>query len=292
METDDKLGAALTGMAVTAAMNILRAGQDAADRIDRNRDDLDSLRIQLREWLANGHVIRDTMPPVADLLGGVALSRQEEATPSLLPNMQKFQRPDLVNALQVAVSDFTWPPKQGEYTDSGYIKKAGELVSLGLILTYEEVRAFLHGLVLQQQPNSEQKATVFRATNALAAAVAARVTWTGAQWRAKWEQIFGPVPHVDAPSVVSMVNTLGVQALSAKDSAMVLKLTASAAVNAGTNIVKVTFGQKYAKVPAVVVSAPFGTEQLAEDSFVLVNRNALAQGDVATVSVIVGSTDG
>lgn len=291
-ETEDKLGAALTGMAVSAALHMVRQGRDATDRIDRNRDDLDALRLQVRDWLANGHVLRDTMPPVADFLSGIALSREQEPAPTLLPNFTKYSRPDLVSALQVAVPDFTWPPRQGEYTENGYIKKAGELVSLGVIVTYEEIRAILHGFVLQQQPNTEQKRALFFAANTLAAALAARVSWTHVQWRAKWEQIFGPAPHVEAPKVTAQVQTIGSQVVVAKDTAMVIKLTASAVVNAGTTVVKVTFGQKFTNVPAVIAGSVFYAEQVTEEGFVLINRTALAQGDVSTVPIVVGSTDG
>lgn len=292
--TDDKLSATLTGMAVSAAMHVIRTGNDAADRLDRNRDDIDALRARLREMETNGHWIRDSSAPVADVLGGVALAREEETTPSLLPSIQKFSRPDLLSALQASIGDFTWPPRGGEYNDAGYIKKAGELVSLGLILTYEEVRAFLHGLVLNSQPDKEVKVTIFNSASALIAAIAKRKTWTWAAWTATWERLFGGQPHLTVPSISGIAAQIAAPSLGtgSKDHGLVAKITINANLNAGSQVAKITFGTPFTNPPVVVAGGPWETASVTEKDFILVNRVAFIQGDVLQVPVVVGSTDG
>lgn len=292
--TDDKLSATLTGMAVSAAMHIVRVNNEAGDRADRNRDDIDAMRRRLREMETNGHWIRDSSAPVADVLSGVALAREEETTASLLPSIQKFSRPDLLSALQVAVGDFTWPPRGGEYNEQGYIKKAGELVSLGLILTYEEVRAFLHGLVLDKQPDKDTKASIFNSAQGLISAIAARSTWKYQDWKATWERLFGGQPHVTAPTISAIAPVIAAPSLStgSKDHALIAKITVNAALNAGTQVVKIAFGTPFKNVPVVVPGGQWNAESVTDKDFILVNRVAFIQGDNLLVPIVVGSTDG
>lgn len=292
--TDDKLSATLTGMAVSAAMHVVRAGNEQADRLDRNRDDIDALRSRLREMESNGHWIRDSSAPVADVLGGIALAREEETTPTILPSIQKFSRPDLLSALQAGIGDFTWPPKGGEYTSQGYIKKAGELVSLGLIVTYEEVRAFLHGLVLSAQPDKDTKITIFNCASALMAAIAKRKTWSWQAWTGTWERLFGGQAHTTAPTVSGLAAMIAAPSLGtgSKDHGLIVKITVNAALNAGTQVVKVTFGTPFTNPPVVVAGGQWNAESVTEKDFILVNRVAFIQGDVQLVPVVVGSTDG
>ena len=116
-------------------------------------------------------------------------------------------------------------------------------MSLGLILTFEEVRAFLHGLVLDAQPTTEQKITTFYAASELVRAIVAK-NFSRAQWKATWERLFGPQPHAAAPAVVQTLPNVTAQLLTgAKDSALVVKITVGAGgINAGTQVAKVTFG--------------------------------------------------
>ena len=292
-QTDDKLSAMLTGLATTAAVHFLRRDSDNQDRLNRSRDDIDALQRRIQDMQSNGHWLRDSSAVVADLLSGVALARSEESTPTVLPNLSQITRPQLITALQAGIGNFAWPPKEGEYTTNGYIEKAGELVSLGLILTFEEVRAFLHGLVLDAQPTTEQKITTFYAASELVRAIVAK-NFSRAQWKATWERLFGPQPHAAAPAVVQTLPNVTAQLLTgAKDSALVVKITVGAGgINAGTQVAKVTFGTSYTNVPAVIPGGPFRAEPATPQDFILMSTQAFNAGDVVNIPVIVGSTDG
>lgn len=291
--TDDNLSAMLTGMATSAAAHLLRRDTDTQNRIDQQRDDIYDLTRRLRDLMSNGHLIRDSYPVVADVLSGIALARSVESTATLLPSLDQINRPALINILQSAISNFSWPPKEGEYTSNGYIQKAGELVSLGLILTYEEVRAFLHGLVLDGSPTQAQKLQVFFAAAGLVRATADR-SFSQQGWRAVWDRLFGPAPHPNAPTVATLIPAAAVQTLAgARDSAMVVTLVVGAGgINAGVGIAKVTFGTKYTNVPAVIIGGPFRAESINNQDFVIMTTQGFAPGETATLSIIVGSTDG
>jgi hypothetical protein len=292
-DTDDKLSAVLTGMAVSAAAHVVRMSNDTQDRIDRQRDDLDGVSQQLRDLRTNGHLIRDMLPVVADLLSGVALARTEETTPSLLPSLQTINRPDLVSALTAAVDDFQWPPKPGDYTNNGYIKRAGELVSLGLILTYEEVRAFLHGLVLAGQPTKEAKTQAYLSASGLINAIIGKA-WTAAQWRATWERLFGATPHTNAPTVTLLTTAVQMQVMpGARDTALVARFTVGVGgINAGTAVARVTFGTPWTNTPAVVAGTPWQSDAVTNAEYTLTTRQAYNPGDIVVVPVVVGSCDG
>jgi hypothetical protein len=164
---DEKLSAVLTGLIGVTAVNVIRRDDDNNNRIRNQQDDLDSLSRRFRDFSSNGHILRQFMPTVADLLAGTALARSSEQAATLLPTLSSVSRPDLLSSMASAVKAFTWPPVEGEYTSNGYITKAGELTSLGLVLTYEEVRAFLHGLVLSSSPSTEAKGQAYGAASGL-----------------------------------------------------------------------------------------------------------------------------
>lgn len=289
---DDKLSAMLTGLASTWVYHWSRSDRNTQDRIDQHRNDLDAIGRRMNELLGNGHILRDSSPVVADLLSGVAMSRSEEQLPSLLPSLETISRPQLTNLLASAVANFQWPPKAGEYTPQGYIKKAGELVSLGLSLTFEEVRAFVLGLVLDSSPTSDQKLQLLYAARGLARAIIQRQSTEGG-WRALWDRVFGPLPHGAAPTVATAQPNVTLQLLTgARDSAMVIRATIGAGgTNAGAEIVQVTFGTSYNNVPAVVSSPIFNVNANAVE-FRLIARQGFAPGDVVIIPVVVGSTDG
>lgn len=291
--TDDKLSAMLTGLATSTAFHFLRRDTDNQNRLDRSRDDIDALQRRIQDMASNGHWLRASSAVVADLLSGVALARSEETTPTVLPNLSTINRPQLINALQSGIGNFAWPPKEGEYTANGYIEKAGELVSLGLILTFEEVRAFIHGLVLDNAPTQAEKISAFNAAAELIRAIVNR-NFSRQQWKVTWERLFGPVPHAVAPVIGQTLPNVTAQALTgAKDSALVVKVTIGAGgINAGAQVAKVTFGTAYTNVPAVIVGGPFRAELVTAQDFVIIATQAFNAGDVANVSVIVGSTDG
>lgn len=292
MHNDDKLSAMLTGLASTWVYHWSRSDNNTQNRIDQHQDDLYAIGRRMNELLANGHIIRDSSPVVADLLSGVAMSRAEEQAPSLLPSLDSITRPQLSNVLSSAVANFQWPPKAGEYTKQGYITKAGELVSLGLALTFEEVRAFVHGLVLESSPTGAQKLQLFWAARGLARAIIQRQS-TEAGWRGIWDRVFGPVAHATPPTIATALPNVQVELLpGARDSAMVIRATIGAGgTNAGAEMALITFGTSYNNVPAVVSSALFNVNANAV-TFSLVARQGFVPGDVLLIPVVVGSTDG
>lgn len=294
MEDNEKLSATLTGIAVGAAAHLVRQQSQTDDRIDRNRDDVNATRRELRDFKANGHIVRDTMPTVADFLSGIALAHSEASSPSLLPNMSTLARPDLVTMIQSAVPDFTWPPSEGTYHQNGYISKAGELTSLGLVLTYEEVRAFLLGLALATAPNQAGKAQANFASSGLIQAIVAQ-NYTAAQWVTLWKSLLGTGPqNIPAPTITPQVGpftaTFGP---GAKNDAMRVLVNVTGNVNANTPIAKIKFGGAgYTNIPAVVVgSAVFQIDNANNQEFFLVNRVGFVNGDAPIASIVVGSCD-
>lgn len=298
MEDSEKLSATLTGIAVGAAAHLVRQQSQTDDRIDRNRDDVTATRRELREFKSNGHIVRDTMPTVADLLSGVAMAHSESATPTLLPNLNTVSRPALLSLIQSAVADFKWPPSEGTYSENGYITKAGELTSLGLVLTYEEVRAFLHGLVLGSAPSQAQKLQTLFASSGLIQAITEQ-SYTAAQWVTIWKSLLGGgVQTTPAPTITSQPGPFTAILLNgAKNEAMNIKVTVTGNINSGTPIAKIKFGTNgvtpaYSNIPAVVVgSGLFQIDNLNNLEFTLTNRVAFVNGDTPIPAIVVGSCD-
>ena len=297
MDDSEKLSATLTGIAVGAAAHVVRMQGQTDDRIDRNRDDLSATRRELRDLKANGHIIRDTMPTVADVLSGIALATSESQAPQLLPSLSSVSRPDLLGKIKSAVAGFTWPPAEGTYSDNGYITKAGELTSLGLVLTYEEVRAFLHGLVLGSSPSETRKLQALFASSGLIQTIVAQ-GYTEAQWLALWKSLLGGgVQNTPAPTITQLPGAFtSVLLFGAKNAAMNMKVTVTGGVNAGTPVAKIKFGAgntpAYTNVPVVVVgSGVFQVDTVNNLEFTISTRVALANGDTPIAAILVGDAD-
>ena len=290
---DEKLSAMLTGLIGVTAVNVIRRDDDNNNRIRNQQDDLDSLSRRFRDFSSNGHILRQFMPTVADLLAGTALARSSEQAATLLPTLSTISRPDLVSSMASAVKAFSWPPTEGEYTSNGYITKAGELTSLGLVLTYEEVRAFLHGLVLSTSPSTEAKGQAYGAASSLMRAIIEQ-SYTLDGWQATWRRLFGgtTTKHSAAPTITSLNPLVAiVTGAGANDGALNIKMTVSGAVDAGAQLVKVTFGTKYANPPAVVVGGPHDAASVTISDFTISTRVAYAANDVVQVQIVVGSCD-
>lgn len=290
---DEKLSAVLTGLIGVTAVNVIRRDDDNNNRIRNQQDDLDSLSRRFRDFSSNGHILRQFMPTVADLLAGTALARSSEQAATLLPTLSSVSRPDLLSSMASAVKAFTWPPVEGEYTSNGYITKAGELTSLGLVLTYEEVRAFLHGLVLSTSPSTEAKGQAYGAASGLMRAIIEQ-SFTTDGWLATWKRIFSGAgtKHSTAPTVAALHPMVAVtMGAGANDGALGLKLTVSGAVDAGAQLVKVTFGTKYTNPPAVVVGGPHDVASVTIADFTISTRVAYAANDLVQLPMVVGSCD-
>lgn len=59
---------------------------------------------------------------------------------------------DLASAAEQEIMGSSWPPPKGEYDETGRAPQAGEFLTLGLALTFEEVRGFFHDLVASSSP--------------------------------------------------------------------------------------------------------------------------------------------
>lgn len=298
MDDSNKLSAALTGMAVGAATHLIRQNTDTNDRLDRSRDDIDALNRRLRDFQANGHIVRDMMPVVADFLSGIALARSQETSPTLLPNLTTISRPDLLSLLGAAVPGFQWPPEEGEYTPNGFIQKAGELTSLGLVLTYEEVRCILTGLVLNSPPTLNGKAQAFYSSRGLIQAIVAQ-NYSPEGWADVWRNLLsGGVQQRPAPTMVvnggPFTATFGP---GARNEAMNIKLNVTGFLPAGTQIATIKFGSSnanppYNNMPAIVVGGPWQIDNPTNGTFILTNRVMFNNGDTPIAAVVVGTCDG
>lgn len=290
-QDSDKLSAALTGIAVAAASHVIRANNDTNDRLDSTQADTRALRRELRELKSNGHIVRDTLPHVADLLSGIALATQESPQATLLPNLSTVSRPSLISMLTSAVTNFQWPPKPGSYTSNGYIEAAGELTSLGLIFTFEEVRAFLHGLVGSASPDGPAKLQTFYSAQGLAQAIISK-SYSATQWIAIWKSVLsgGGQPGTPMLTVLSGPHTASFLT-GARVNAMNVKFTVTGAINAGTPLAKVAF-PPMVNVPAVVVSSGvFQIDNVTGSEFTITNRVGLNNGDTPTAAILLGSCD-
>lgn len=287
----DKLSAALTGIAVSAAAHVIRRDDDNTNRLRQNEDDIDSINRRLASLINNGHIVREMLPIVADYLSGVAVARAQESQPTLVPTFAQISRPDLVSLMTAAVKDFQWPPKTGNYTPQGYITNVGEMTSQGLINTYEEFRAFCHGLILPSAPTGDNKLQAFFAASGLMRSII-KQAFTQLEWEALWTRLFKAAQHAATPSITLLTNAATVTiGAGANDLALNIKLSFSAVVNAGTQVLKVTFGKKFTNTPAVIAGGPWDTLNVSDSEFILATRIGYNANESATVSVIVGSCD-
>lgn len=293
------LQAALTGIALSVGANWYRTAQDTNDRLSSSQDDIDGVRRAFRDHVANGHIQRQQLPVVADLLSGIAMARTQSQTPTFVPSLSTVTRPSLIALLTTAIPGFTWPPKEGTYTQSGMVQSAGELSSLGLVFTYEEVRAFLHGLVLNASPTPAQKLQTFYSANGLInAIVGLQSNFTQPEWVQIWKNIFGAAKSVKgAPTITAAVGPFALTG-QGRNEAVNLKVVATAAgVNAGTVLCTVKFGTDstgatgFTSIPAAVTGANFQIDSISTTQYVISNRVSIAANDTVTASVIVASVD-
>lgn len=275
----DQLSGALTGIAVAAAAHWARYDDDSQRRLRNVRMDAEEALDQIRQMQSHGEQIRSRLPVLMDAQVGIALANPQPAAPAIVPSTVPMSRPDLASQMETAVSDMSWPPEPGQYDDRGLIKQTGELTSLFLALTYEEVRAFLQGLPQSRSPGPEAKTQIFYAANALIAQlVGQKLTWQ--QYKDVWARLFGggstgsatgtgqtpPTavvdPHQDParPPIIAVLgngvaSVVPLSSLSIAgypfvnrntDAAIRLRITSGGApINAGSNIVQMQFGAEY-----------------------------------------------
>ena len=209
--------------------------------------------------------------------------------------------------METAVADMAWPPEPGQYDDRGLVKQAGELTSLFLSLTYEEVRAFVQGLAQARPPSRDCKVQIYYAANALVAQLCGqKLTWQ--QYKDAWARLFGGAtgiattdPHLDpgrppsvgafgagVASVVPLTSLPGgipgyPYANRNTDKAMRFRITTNGAVGAGNAIATVSFNSEFRDEngpfqPVVLVNGdlPFYAVSVTSLSFVLKSTQGLA----------------
>ena len=134
--------------------------------------------------LRAGYLWRLLSPLVQDVIGGVA-STQPAHVPGLTPRLAA-PRP----VLRFVPSQ--WPPEPGHYDEAGLVTGPGGLLAdLGTAFTFEEVRAFLIGLCLHQEPSEAAASRISDMVNALVQVIARHSHRNKRDYLAAWEFLFG-----------------------------------------------------------------------------------------------------
>lgn len=190
MTQNNNLNGALTGLAIAATASWARYDDETQRRLRNVRLDAEEAIALVRDAQSRGDAIRARLPTVQDIQVGIALATPAQTSASVVPSTAPLVRPDITPNMDVAVEDMTWPPKQGVYDDRGLIKESGELTTLALALTFEEVRAWVQGLVMARQPNANCKNQIWAAAHALTAQLCDQ-SLTYDQYKAAWARLFG-----------------------------------------------------------------------------------------------------
>ena len=269
MDKLETLEGVLSGAALAAAAGFAREGDETQRKIRIARDDSTRALREIEELNTRGDTVRSRMPPVMDFMAGLSIAHQPSPAPSVTPSVAGLTRPDFAANMAAAVVDLKWPPKPGQYDERGNIITVGELTALASALVCEEVRALLQGFVQSKQPTTEHKVQIYRAANALGAALQnLNLSWD--QHVEAWKSLFAgglrgtaegasvadphrltsspPVAQVVDPGITSVV-PLGQPELANypyvhqnTDHASKWRVTVGANVIAGTTAFQVSFG--------------------------------------------------
>ena len=311
-ELDNMLGA-LTGAGIATLTQWSRL-QDTQDTRYRNlRSDVRDVRDAFVDTQSYGEMIRLRLAVVQDLLSGIARATSTTATPSPLPQPGAgTARPDLCTGIEAAISGFAYPPRAGTYDARGNIVALGELATVGTALTFEEVRAALHGFVMCGGTTQAQRIAIYRGINALVETVAG-LGMTKADFAAAWARVFGPAssatldPHMNPnqPPTITGLNgvTITSQPLNVQprtDAAHRFTVqVGGGGLAANNNFAQVAFGTPYrfdvvgvptAFVPSILANGTMGNLycSAANNSlYRLASTANLVAGDSFDVSVAV-----
>jgi hypothetical protein len=209
----EELLATLTGLAVPALAQFQRWDDENQRKIRNNRHDVRDLQTQITELLTSGQAIRNRLPLVNDWAVGLGLATQQQPTAQPIPSVPSpVLRPNLCNGAESFISSMLWPPREGKFDTRGNVSQVGELSTTALAMTYEEVRAAVHGLILCNGSTSAQRVEIYRGINALIETIAA-LNLTKAQFAEAWGKIFAGQlqtvdPHRDPshPPTISGIN--------------------------------------------------------------------------------------
>ncbi len=266
------IAGAVTGGAVAALVSWTKAEDDTQNKLRQNQNDIKEVSAWLRAFAGRGEVRRSKLPVVQDFQAGISSATGQQASPSIIPSNVPQQRPQLAATMEATISAMHWPPVPGVYEDNGMVKSVGEMGVLGSTLSYQEVRAFLQGLLQQETPSPECLVQVGRMANALIAA-ACRHNLSKAEYEYVWTRLFNAQehqmlrqisdPHQDPalpPQCMGLVPGLTMVPLTSlggsvpgypyanrnTDAKMHYRITTPAAgVEAGTSLAQITFGSGY-----------------------------------------------
>lgn len=307
----------ITGVALAAAAHWVRYDTETQRRIRNVSMNADEALDQIHDLQSHGEMVRSHLPTVMDAQVGIAIASPQPASVSVVPSTAPMSRPDLSTQAESGVAELSWPPEPGQYDARGLVKQAGELTSMFLALTFEEVRAFVQGLTQARPPSRDAKVQIFSAAHALVAQLAT-LRLSAAQYRVAWGRVFGDEavaqasdPHRDPsrpplPVGALAANVASVMPLSSAsipgfpfsnrntDAAMRFRvMTGAAAVPVGQPIATIQFGSEYrvriadadsATVPTqpvVLVNSAMGrffADNITSTGFTLVNATTLQAG--------------
>lgn len=328
MNKSENLNGALTGIAIAAATTWARYDDDTQRRLRNVRADAEEALDLVRDMQSRADAVRNRLATVMDAQVGLALASPQPAAPSVVPSTTPFTRPDLTSQMEVAVAEMTWPPEPGQYDDRGMVKQAGELTSMFLAQTYEEVRAFVQGMTQSRPPSREAKIQIFSAAQSLISTLA-NLRLTGQQYKQAWARLFNTEPnaasgidsHTDpsrppqvlgplGPNVQSVVplsslSNGGPYATPNTDAAMRLRVIVSPAGNVPpqNNLANIRFGTEYRTraadgslipfQPVVLVSSRPGmlyVDNVTSTGFTLFTQNAIGVNETvdAFIAVVAG----
>ncbi len=313
--TSPKTVGALTGALVTAAAWWARLDDDTQRRLRNVREDAQQALDLIRERESRGEAIRAKLPSVQDAQIGLAIATKETPSPQVIPSTAPLTRPDLSSQMETAAADMAWPPEPGVYDARGLVKQPGELTTLFLALTYEEVRAWIQGLIQAKSPSKEGKVQLLYAANALAS-TAANLKLSLDQYKAAWAKLFASPsdPTSDShdqitspPSVqatdpgIASVRPLGSPDLPGypyphmnTDRCSKWRITVGpGSLDANKNVASFRFGSMFLKnntayQPAIMVSdGRFYIANLGPDAFSLRNLVALEGNALFDIAIAV-----
>ena len=309
-ELDNMLGA-LTGAGIATLTQWSRLQDTQDNRYRSLRSDVRDVRDAFVDAQGNGEQIRLRLAVVQDLLSGIARATSTTATPSPLPQPGTGTgRPDLCTGIEAAISGFSYPPRAGTYDARGNIVALGELATVGTALTFEEVRAALHGFVMCGGTTQAQRVAIYRGINALVETISG-LGLTKADFAAAWARVFGPAssasldPHMNPnqpPTVTAISNaTIVLQPLNVQprtDAAHRFQVTiGGGGLPANSNFAQVAFGTPYrfdaggvptAFVPSILVNGTLGNLYCSAASnsiYRIASSVNLAAGDSFDVTV-------